>query len=290
MGVLKHVVDFASDAAGLEKALRLIQALCQICAFYPTVLGWVLLGLGIGMGRRGGGGKGGVDVDGKMQVQVQIVERLWKARRELAVGRRYMRFFRFIKNFSKAWDSLLNEDGMKMMINVGKSGFMGAYLGLESLTILDIMGVCNTPWSSTCTLEGNKFWFYSLCISIFGELWDLYHLLVNNDTASKSNSQDNSHDSDLATKSADTTQIVMGQSEKNKKKGKSKTQVFLKIFENTADLFLPGAVTGWIVSDRGVVGVATVISTVLSSRDIWRRVGDQEVRNEGGNGERQKRR
>ena len=44
------------------------------------------MGLGIGMGRRGGGGKGGVDVDGKMQVQVQIVERLWKARRELAVG------------------------------------------------------------------------------------------------------------------------------------------------------------------------------------------------------------
>lgn len=42
-----------------------------------------------------------------------------------------MRFFRFIKNFSKAWDSLLNEDGMKMMINVGKSGFMGAYLGCE---------------------------------------------------------------------------------------------------------------------------------------------------------------
>lgn len=38
------------------------------------------------MGRRGGGGKGGVDVDGKMQVQVQIVEKLWKARRELAVG------------------------------------------------------------------------------------------------------------------------------------------------------------------------------------------------------------
>lgn len=42
-----------------------------------------------------------------------------------------MRFFRFIKNFSKAWDSLLNEDGMRMLINVGKSGFMGAYLGCE---------------------------------------------------------------------------------------------------------------------------------------------------------------
>ncbi|TEY69538.1 hypothetical protein BOTCAL_0114g00310 [Botryotinia calthae] len=100
---------------------------------------------------------------------------------------------------------------------------------------------------------------------------------------SKSNSQDKSHDSDLADKPVDNTKIVVGQSEKNKKKGKSKTQ-------NTADLFLPGAVTGWIASDRGVVGVATVISTVLGSRDIWRRVGDQEVRREGGNGEGQERR
>lgn len=43
-----------------------------------------------------------------------------------------MRIFRFIENFSKAWDSLCNENGMGMLINVGKFGFMGAYLGRES--------------------------------------------------------------------------------------------------------------------------------------------------------------
>ncbi|KAF7929785.1 hypothetical protein EAE99_004689 [Botrytis elliptica] len=223
-------------------------------------------------------------------MQVQIVEKLWKARRELAVGRRYMRFFRFIKNFSKAWDSLLNEDGMRMLINVGKSGFMGAYLGLESLTILDIMGVCNTPWSSTCALEGNKFWFYSLSISIFGGLWDLYHLVVNNDTTPKLNPQENMHDPDLATKTVDSTQIIEERPGKNKKKEKFKTEILLKIIENAADLFQPGAGTGWIVSDRGIVGVMTVISTVLSSRDIWRRVGDQKGRRVGGNGEELERR
>ncbi|KAF5877126.1 uncharacterized protein Bfra_001489 [Botrytis fragariae] len=302
MGILKHAVDFASDAAGLEKTLRLIQALCQICAFYPAVLGWVLLGLGIGMGR---GGEGGVD--GK--VQVQVVEKLWKARRELAVGRRYMRFFRFIKNFSKAWDSLLNEDGMRMLINVGKSGFMGAYLGLPATQLptqyfpyqplrreqdqrrhLDIMGVCDTPWSSTCALEGNKFWFYSLSISIFGGLWDLYHLLVNSNTTTKSNPSDSSHDSDLATKPIDKTHVIAEHPGKNNKKGKFKTEIFLKIIENAADLFQPGAGTGWIVSDRGIVGVMTVISTVLSSRDIWRRVGGREGKREGENGEKLERR
>ncbi|TGO73464.1 hypothetical protein BELL_0359g00100 [Botrytis elliptica] len=139
-----------------------------------------------------------------------------------------------------------------MLINVGKSGFMGAYLGLESLTILDIMGVCNTPWSSTCALEGNKFWFYSLSISIFGGLWDLYHLVVNNDTTPKLNPQENMHDPDLATKTVDSTQIIEERPGKNKKKEKFKTEILLKIIENAADLFQPGAGTGWIVSDRGI--------------------------------------
>ncbi|EDN95771.1 predicted protein [Sclerotinia sclerotiorum 1980 UF-70] len=81
----------------------------------------------------GDAGVDGKDVDG---TQVRVLEGLWRARRELAVGRRYLRFFRFIGHLSKAWDSLLNENGIKMLINVGKSGFMGAYLGLESLTIV----------------------------------------------------------------------------------------------------------------------------------------------------------
>ncbi|TGO48065.1 hypothetical protein BCON_0253g00140 [Botryotinia convoluta] len=195
--------------------------------------------------RGGGGGYGWEDAGADCGEAVEGEKRAccWYV---LFLRRRYMRFFRFIKNFSKAWDSLLNEDGMRMLINVGKSGFMGAYLGLESLTILDIMGVCNTPWSSTCALEGNKFWFYSLSISIFGGLWDLYHLLANNDTTPKPNSQENTHDPDLAAKPVENTQVVVEQPGKNKKKGKSKTQIFLKISENTADLFLPGAGTGWI--------------------------------------------
>ena len=152
------------------------------------------------------------------------------------------------------------------------------------------MGVCNTPWSSTCALEGNKFWFYSLSISIFGGLWDLYHLVVNNDTRPKLNPQENMHDPDLATKTVDSTQIIEERPGKNKKKEKFKTEILLKIIENAADLFQPGAGTGWIVSDRGIVGVMTVISTVLSSRDIWRRGGDQKGRRVGGNGEELERR
>jgi hypothetical protein len=38
------------------------------------------------------------------------------------------------------------------------------------------------------------------------------------------------------------------------------------------DLFVPGSVTGWIPTPPAFVGFATIISTVLSSKDIWDRV------------------
>jgi len=38
------------------------------------------------------------------------------------------------------------------------------------------------------------------------------------------------------------------------------------------DLFVPGSVTGWISTPPAFVGFATIISTVLSSKDIWDRV------------------
>ncbi|KAF7862516.1 hypothetical protein EAF04_007389 [Stromatinia cepivora] len=277
MGIFKQAVDFAGDAAGLEKTLRLIQALCQICAFYPGILGRLLVVVGVRMGGKDVGGN--EDAVGK---QVRILEGLWRARREVAVGRRYLRFFRFIGHFSKAWDSLLNEDGMKMLINVGKSGFMGAYLGLESLTILDVMGVCNTPWLRTCILESQKFWFYSLCISIFGGLYDLclMHFDTHTNLPPNSPSHENSTPSP-SPKLDENPEVIHKQAEDNKRNGgkqkrKKRNQIILKIIENIADLFVPGMVTGWIVSDLGVVGCAMIVSTVLSSGEIWRRVGDRE--------------
>ncbi|KAJ8069506.1 hypothetical protein OCU04_003158 [Sclerotinia nivalis] len=66
--------------AGLEKTLRLIQALCQICAFYPRVLVGLLAGMGMA-------GKGVVVVvSGGGGNEVRILEGLWRARREVVVG------------------------------------------------------------------------------------------------------------------------------------------------------------------------------------------------------------
>jgi hypothetical protein len=45
-----------------------------------------------------------------------------------------------------------------------------------------------------------------------------------------------------------------------------------RLVSDAFDLFVPGSVTGWISTSPAFVGFATIISTVLSSKDIWDRL------------------
>ena len=45
-----------------------------------------------------------------------------------------------------------------------------------------------------------------------------------------------------------------------------------RLISDAFDLFVPGSVTGWIQTPPAFVGFATIISTVLSSKDIWDRL------------------
>jgi hypothetical protein len=41
---------------------------------------------------------------------------------------------------------------------------------------------------------------------------------------------------------------------------------------DACDLFIPGSVTGWLKTPPVVVGVASITSSLISSKDIWARV------------------
>jgi hypothetical protein len=46
-----------------------------------------------------------------------------------------------------------------------------------------------------------------------------------------------------------------------------------KLVSDCFDLFIPGHVTGYLPTSTATVGVASAVSTVLSSKDIWDRMG-----------------
>ena len=45
-----------------------------------------------------------------------------------------------------------------------------------------------------------------------------------------------------------------------------------RIVSDCFDLLIPGHVTGWITTSTAAVGFASVVSTTLSSKDIWDRL------------------
>jgi len=114
------------------------------------------------------------------------------------------------------------------------------------------MGVWPSPWAEAVLVEGNKFWFYSLVCSILLGGLQLY--------AEGGEVKGGSTEKDTGK-----SQGVQAQKEKL---GGIRRRMVVDIF----DLFLPGFVTGWLVTTQAFVGFASAVSTILSSKDIWDRL------------------
>jgi Peroxisomal biogenesis factor 11 (PEX11) len=158
-------------------------------------------------------------------------------------GRRYLRFFKFIDAFALASKWFGSSIGITTVLDVGKWSCLGMYLFLESCTIIDAMEIWSTTWAPTLLLEANKFWFYSLLFSLASSFLQVCQ---------------------------GTTRI------KSKSPAKSSNPLThplsKKILTDACDLLVPGSITGWARTSPAIVGLATVISTLLASEEIWVRV------------------
>ncbi|KAG2416693.1 hypothetical protein HFD88_007909 [Aspergillus terreus] len=222
--LLKQLVNFTSVTAGLEKTLRLIQALALIVA--------------------------------ELSLDQLTATRCSIAWNQLALGRRYFRLLDFYGCFEHAYDLLTGNAPSKgailTMMELAEFSSLGLYCALENLTILHDMNIWQVSWYTPLLMEANKFWFYSICLSLTRAVWEL--LFVGSATQSK-----NSH---------------AGKKEKPEKESTSRptpstTAILKRMVVDACDLTLPGSFLGWTpVGDLGV-GIAMVISTVVASQDIW---------------------
>ena len=119
------------------------------------------------------------------------------------------------------------------------------------------MGYWPTALAKTCLLEGNKFWFYSLVCSI---IWGLLQLI---DVSSERYVDEDESSSETEVKARHQFEL-----KRKRRMDAIKTRLVIDGF----DLLTPGFVTGWIRTSISVVGFSSVVSTVLSLREIWDRL------------------
>ncbi|KAF7714476.1 Uncharacterized protein PECH_004932 [Penicillium ucsense] len=234
--MVSQLSRFLNSGNGLEKTLRLIQSLSQIAAVFTV---------------------------GSSAV------RFTTAKAQLALTRRFFRFFGFIGSFQQVSD-LLSKDGMGTVagiLDLAKYTCFGLYFILEDLTILHAMGVYLVPWEPRVMQEANTFWFYALAFSIAGAVWALL----------------------FSSPAKPVPEIKSSESEKRKLERKPGHQdkkltthantnyagswkLARQIIAESCDVILPVTLLGWYPTGDLTVGLTMVVSTLLTSMEIWRRL------------------
>lgn len=126
------------------------------------------------------------------------------------------------------------------------------------------MGLWSTQWAPVVFVEAMRFWFYSLIFSMLLSLLQLFQL-YNKPALDSGNGQEKTSSETHATSPAD------AQIKAQEKTLKARTLI-RKTITDAFDLLIPGSTTGWIETSTATVGVASTISTVLASTDVWARM------------------
>lgn len=120
------------------------------------------------------------------------------------------------------------------------------------------MNIWLVPWYTPVLIEGNKFWFYAICISIARTVGVLLFGLGTQPETQTGHPQ---------------TDQKGGPEEPLPSQPVSSTTSLLKqIVVDGCDLTLPASFLGWISLGNLGVGGAMVVSTVLAWGDVWWRV------------------
>ncbi|KAJ5784280.1 peroxin-11B Pex11B-Penicillium chrysogenum [Penicillium pulvis] len=224
---------FVNNGAGLEKTLRLIQSVAQIAAVFTV---------------------------GSTAVQ------LTTAKLQLALTRRFFRFFGFLQSFERVSTLLTNGSigSVAGWIDLAKWTCFSLYFVLEDLTILHAMGVYAVPWEERVMREANTFWFFAISFSLVGSVYALlFSGAAEQKTKSKHSEKKINEKTGKAEKAAEAEKPAPGVN----------TSLFMKqIMVDGCDILLPVTLLGWYHPGDLVVGGTMVLSTLLTGSSIWAQV------------------
>ncbi|KAJ5666630.1 hypothetical protein N7462_011039 [Penicillium macrosclerotiorum] len=234
--MISQLNRFITSGSGLEKTLRLCQAVAQIAAVFTVH---------------------------------STAVRLTTAKLQLALTRRFFRFFGFIESFQRV-SARLSMEGMGSVsgwLELAKWTCFGLYFILEDLTILHAMGVYLVPWEARVMREANTFWFYALFFSILGSVYGL--LFTSDERSPKAEDQKK--------KSGQKSQKEKAATIAEPEVPHSSTLV-RQIIVDSCDMLIPAELLNWFPTGDLVLGVTMVMSTLLTGHAIWKRKDDTEVR------------
>ncbi|KAL7957067.1 peroxisomal biogenesis factor 11 [Trichoderma compactum] len=275
MTLLRQFIVFGTDNAGIERSLRLVQALVSLIATYPAFQVAAQLHL--------------------TSINVPPPASFLLLRSKINLTRRLLRFFRFLDQFKLGWDvyasGVLDFDAL---LDVLCNTSLGVFGMLETVTLLDLLEIdrlqiFGPEQTASLNYQAQYFWLTALCISLFRSATRLLRILGNQvapsssstneiekDAHKESDNQDRDspltkNDDDSAPKKPNESRVETSNRQSNP--GEPVTPVILKLISDAMDLLLPASAVRLVQVDSEVIAVAMIISTAITANNVWARCG-----------------
>ncbi|KAK3690420.1 peroxisomal biogenesis factor 11 [Podospora appendiculata] len=266
----EQLVRFTTDAAGLERTLRLFQSIAQILSSFPFALGVLVHILNTSTSK--------LHAAAATQFVLQGIHQ------RLNFARRFFRVFRCLESFNAAHklqhgvsvppspsskDSLNGlEAAAARWLDVLAPTFNGMYLLLDASTLVDALQVEGlrlwTPeWERTMFVEGQRFWLFALVCGLLSSLLKMRAVVVversRRVVVPKGECEKKSTSVQVTAENQTKRLLVLGR----------------KAVANALDIVVPAVIVGWVDVSPGVVGLAMFVTTSLTGQEVWERCGGE---------------
>ncbi|RYP10597.1 hypothetical protein DL764_000567 [Monosporascus ibericus] len=307
----EQFVRFTTDSVGLERTLRLFQAVTQILSAYTLPFNLLIHLLTLSTE--------------KPHSPASTHAILLALRQRFALARRFLRLFRFLESFSAAQklyvsiastaaegpgDSKaprrLGDPGVdaEVWLDIFGRTFNGMYLLLEASTIVDALEIDGLAvWAPQTgrrvSVEAQRFWLFALVCGLLAGLARIVKVLAYAPVPSAGEDYsrgmlDESREisravpagqegkskteKDLKNQKPANLRQVVEERRKAWEMGRRESQAKVRgltcsVMANALDIALPGTAVGWLDLETGTVGVAMFITSILTGWDVWERCG-----------------
>ncbi|RYP19575.1 hypothetical protein DL765_003302 [Monosporascus sp. GIB2] len=298
---------------GLERTLRLFQAVAQILSSYTLPFNLLIHLLTLSTEKP------------PSPASTHVI--LLALRQRFALARRFLRLFRFLESFSAAQKLYLSAASTaaegpgdsKAPPRLGDTGidaevwldifgrtFNGMYLLLEASTIVDALEIDGLAvWAPETgrrvSVEAQRFWLFALVCGVLAGLARIIKVLAhapvpstgegylrgtageNGEVAGavpEGKDQEGKAEAEKDLKNQERASQWHVAEEKQKTRELSWREAQAKVrgltcsvMANALDIALPGTAVGWLDLETGTVGVAMFITSILTGWDVWERCG-----------------
>ncbi|KAK1993341.1 AoPex11B, partial [Colletotrichum falcatum] len=287
-----------TTTAGLERILRGLQALSVIFSAYPFLFSLILLASDSPLiGALG-------PLKGHLNLTRRFIRFFWFLN---SFGASYNLFISASSPSAAPGDSRDRRGviGLEVWLDIVKFTLLGLYGGIESLTLPDLLGVprlevFGAARTKALNLEAQRFWLLALVSGVLANLVRMLKAFAYapvpqhghgygtgeqaqqaqqkaGDAAGEKAGGDGDEKLDWQAERARLRAIVVKRREERKRWRRNVASqvrsLGRKVVTDSLDCFIPGAVLGWVNVQPGTVGVAMLITTFLTGRDIWERCG-----------------